>query len=333
MRINKEKLKKLAIMNQEPFLYDWIDIATIQTMQKGIAAISKSVLYLSDSFFGLPEKEQIGVLYHEILHRVYNHHNRTQQPNRKKANVAQDIIINETLELNNYTLPQFGVFRRTLNVPTNLRTSQEIYDWLPESSISLANMTEVEMEDQDNDESSEQIEIERNIDDMLSDKAIRTRKNIKLEDPIPWDLDLEINIGRLIKRELGRNWQRSNRRIKIESLLLPHNYHATQIPKINLYIDTSGSMEGIIGYVVSSIEQIKNRLKQYEPNYYGFNTEIYPVNSLGELKVGGGTSFSSLVGTPDLHVIITDGELDWSFIDGQKKCIAYLVRNNKIYKK
>lgn len=352
--MNLQEIKNILIKNKEAYLYDLLSsIKVVFSTKISTMCVNKYyVMTINPNFIDkLSEKELVFCIFHEAMHLIYGHvHSKPTNP--ELANMAMDIFINEELVFIGYTCPSFGLLKKTYNVPNELYTTKEIYKWLEENlpeeekkviimvnteELSDINQTEKDYEEQESQlspEDKQDIEdIIETLRDYLEDKVKET-SNIQEEEVIPWDIDLTTEIGRLIRREIKHNYSRPAR-YEPKGIIRPCHYINTLVPKINLYIDKSGSMEENYIKVVSSLLAIKQKLKQYTPTYYVFDTSVSLIEESELLSIvpSGGTEFKNIIGLSDLHVIITDGELDFSYIDSQKNVVTYLIKNNTISKR
>lgn len=337
-------IKETILKEKEPYLYDYLisnNNIKINNNIQTFCTDNNGVIYYNENYKNtLTNKELIGVLYHEILHIAYGHI-KSSKDNHYLVNIAGDIFINEELKQLNYKLPKGALYKTTYKVPDDKNTAEEIYQWLnknlnkqQKNKIKLVyGQQEKDKKAVINEKTLNKEQDKKIIKKILSDLESKRFDNhkIKTEDPIKWDIDLTTRIGRLIKRVEEKNYLRPPRR-EVKGLLMPNYKKSVCAPKINLYIDKSGSMQTDLPIVISSLLKIKNKLKQFIPTYYFFDTEIVMVNEsdLTTVCAGGGTMFTELKGDADLHIIITDGELDFNYLDKQQNAIVYLIKNNEI---
>jgi len=339
-----EKIKKTLLEKKEAYIYDYftntkkVFSEKIQTM----GVDRNGSLYISPTFVEkLSDDELVGVLYHEALHIVYGH-NVSKKDNHYLINVAGDIFINEQIISIGMVLPKGVCLKSTFNVPDYINTCSEIYTWLEqnltdEQKQKLSNQNKSELEKLEDlfenapEELKKEIsEIIKEFSNKMSEKINKTLK-VTPEQPVKWDIDLTSEVGRLIKRTHERNYRRPAR-YEPKGIIRPNFKKNIHVPKINMYVDKSGSMQGIFGVVVASLKEVKQKLKSYIPTYYVFDTEITEVKpeDLENIEASGGTVFSEIKGNADLHIIITDGELDYNYIDSNKNIIVYEIKNNEI---
>ncbi len=334
---------QILLDENEALLYDWLYFCPPKyTSEIPTMAVNKNKqLFINEKFVNtLTDDELVGCLYHETLHNIYGHCLAKGEP--YLVNVAGDIYINEMLH-NIYKLPKEGFFKKTFQVPDTCVTCQEIYDWLEVNlpkKVAQQLQLDYQMEEaviNENEMSNENDEVLSIVFKKIAGKLSENFNKINTNEiKISWDLDLQIEIGRLIKRDIQRNFIRPPR-VEISNIIRPANIKNIKIPKIHVYIDTSGSMETTLSIVVNALKETKKKLKEYLPKYFGFNTEIYTLDEKDieedAITCGGGTAFTQVVEGADLHVIITDGELDFDYINNRKDIIVYLCSKEQIIRK
>jgi len=113
----KEKiLKKLRakIILKEPFFSSLLQKVSFSlTSENTVSYTDEYNVYFGQSFFTLPEEQQLGVALHELLHVAFLHVTRLKQQKLQQIpwNIATDLIINETLIRDGYKLPEGSVNR------------------------------------------------------------------------------------------------------------------------------------------------------------------------------------------------------------------------------
>ena len=358
MKVNNKietNLLNVLLQQEEAILYDWLYFCPpIYTANIPTMGVDKhKQLYINPKFLGsLSTDEIIGCLYHEALHLIYEHHLSKGKP--YLVNTAGDIYINELLVKEGFKIPESAEFRYKYNIPDNIITCQEIYDWLEknlsedikiilkqeyDNEQNTYNDIETNKTETNKTETNKEVneEIVNTIFTKLAGKITEKFNKIKPADiNITWDLDLQIHIGRLIKRDVFKNYLRPPR-VEIPNLIRPAYTKNVRIPKIHVYIDTSGSMEHTLPIVIKTLQETKKKLKEYIPKYFGFNTEIYEIKEsdieTNNISCNGGTEFKKVIDGADLHIIITDGELDFKYIDSCKNVIVYLCNGETIIRK
>lgn len=161
---------------------------------------------------------------------------------------------------------------------------------------------------------------------------------------IDWKNMLKRFLGRYLKRAEVRNYNRPTRRyddILPSKVILPSMKGYVQTPKINVYLDVSGSMSGIISNVREILVEAKRYFKQYSSKYYEFDMEIYEIrkedffNSTG--ADGGGTDIKRVLNhyiqdsKADLGILITDAQDSFQdALDAIDKPTLLLTNNKEI---
>lgn len=125
---------------------------------------------------------------------------------------------------------------------------------------------------------------------------------------------LEQKFGKLIRREHKKSYVRPRREPCFQNHLPASSYRTTYLPKINIYVDVSGSMNDIPLQIMANLKALKHKLKQYIPSYYVFDTEVHPhdINS-NTINHSGGTNINNVLNysqqnPADVHVLFTDCE-------------------------
>ena len=352
------KFSLLALKFGEAGLYDWLQTLKIkETSRIPTLCVRRGQMRVNPNFWAqLKEPERLGVLLHEVLHLAFEHDS-LDLPNHKLANIAEDIVINETLISAGYTLPPGGQCREFYGIPSTLRTSREIYKFLEENGFgessnggnNNSNEGENNSDDEENSNSSDKSSDTKNSDlDSGSEKDNEPREESGKENPIikeiineiaegicekarvkktvlqlptvfPWEQILLSEVGRLIRRNQEGSYSRPARFRSSDKILRKGLRSTKSCPKVNFYIDCSGSMESCLATVAGKILAIKSRLKDFSPTYWGFADNGPFKMDFDNLECGGGTKFDKFVEDADLQIIITDGEFDFNFLESYKK--------------
>lgn len=336
----KEEIKKILIENKEAYLYDFISqVEVIENNNIPTCCINvNGNIYFNKKFYnGLTASNLIFILYHELMHLIYEHHC-TKKTNHYLVNVAGDIFINEELLSIGYIPTKGSLIKRVYNIPDYIYTAEEIYQWLDKNlpdeeknKLQIQNEEEIANDELINEEEIVNDELQKILSKIKSNIQKKKKVDIQVASPVKWDIDLRGEIGRLIKRVNEKNYRRPAR-YEPKGIIRP-NYNTTILqPKINIYIDKSGSMKEDLPIMIASIKEIKSKLKDYIPTYYAFDTETIKIeeNELDKICADGGTIFNSIIGNADLHIIITDGALEMDYINSIKNIILYKIHNNTI---
>jgi hypothetical protein len=180
------------------------------------------------------------------------------------------------------------------------------------------------------EEADARIEDENAIQDKLVDieneissnrrraaEANRNKRVVKVD----WKTLLNQFLGKHLVKRRGRNWRRPSKRyshVLPSNVFLPDSKVTDYKPRINLYLDISGSMHHIIADVRGALLEAEHYFKKYKTNYHEFDTKIYPLDkevfhtNLG--AEGGGTDIKKVIehyrtdNSADLGIIVTDAE-------------------------
>jgi predicted metal-dependent peptidase len=347
MRLFKP-FQALALRFGEATLFDMLDILKISedTRIPTMAVSQNNRLYYNPQWIKqLSEPELLATLLHEMLHIAFEHTKPVDvKTDKDLLNIAQDIIINELLRDLQYSLPKCGYFRETFGVPAHLKIHRDIYNWLLENIppkeklkiklnfdqlMDLLDKLDAEKDQEDTGQNKIDVVLNTRLTKEQSEKlreklgklasglldSCETRRVVcQPATPFAWHKKLQSEIGRLISPEILYTFTKIPRHKMSGNILRKGLDHGTTIPKINIYVDTSGSMQNKIGFVITKLKQIKSSLKRYKPTYYGFNTETYLLD-LEYPSCGGGTAFTAFRDGADLQIIITDGEMDLNFLN------------------
>ena len=132
------ELKKEAIINGETLLLPVLTSA-IATDEIETMGTTGTRLYINPSWARkIGVKKAFGVLIHEILHDIYQHHKAPWaqyvqddlvSPTvwRELTNIAMDVIINDRVLKMGYQLPEEGAFRDKLGIPKEHTTSMQVF--------------------------------------------------------------------------------------------------------------------------------------------------------------------------------------------------------------
>lgn len=137
-----DKLKRIRVQLQRknPF-FAYLSLSLSLIEKKDLATMGVDInsnLYYNPEFVDkLDEKELMGVMIHEILHLTLLHLIRGKDKNHIICNIADDIVVNQLLKDNNFSLPdgclwsneqnEITIFGKVIK-DTNKKTSEEIYD-------------------------------------------------------------------------------------------------------------------------------------------------------------------------------------------------------------
>jgi len=280
-------------------------------------------------------EECLFVAAHEYYHIIYDHVRRGQMAgyNGRIHNVACDAIINEHLVaylgLKRPSKEIGGIFRDDPlfeGMPDTCDTSDKIYAWLVRNSKHPQDGDDMgDMQGSEKEADADPHDAQRNRADRLAegccDKKASKEINIVLgRDDRPNDGDdwidlltaIRINSGRLVRREIAHNYSRPSRREEPAGVCLPASRHIVAMPRVDVYIDVSGSMGEAPLAIFSGIRSILSHMAIYRPRFFAFNTRIRTIDiKASRFEMGGGTDIKKVLDKistdkADLAIVITD---------------------------
>jgi predicted metal-dependent peptidase len=110
-----------------------LPIVITSKLPQGVAAAvdERGRIYLDEArCSAMPVRQLSGVVTHEILHFVLDHFGRLDNRDRMQWNVAADVLINEMVRAFGFDLPDGLCERGPMGVPADLRSAEAVYDWL-----------------------------------------------------------------------------------------------------------------------------------------------------------------------------------------------------------
>lgn len=325
-----------CIENEEARLYDFVASCNVIVSDDipTMGVDNKARLYVNPDFYQNNVEHIIGLLLHESLHIFFDHVNRDYE-NKEVANVAMDIIINDLVFSRGYTLPEPACTYEAFNVPNNLKTTDEVYEYLLENNIECGNSLShdtPETDDSDGDiESIEKIS-EIIANDVTYEKQLASEKEHALPKKSYLIESINMILGKILEPEFNRSYARPPR-FQMDNILMPASRAITRKPCISIYLDTSGSMFGEnIEKALGILNDINGVLKQYSLKRYVFDTKTEEVESYDEVFTGGGTEFNKFHETDnsDVVLIITDCEFSFDFLSShnRKKVIVISMEDS-----
>ena len=324
----------------------------VQTM----ATDGEHIYYCEDFVNKLTVQELMGVMAHEILHIVYEHHLRLGNREHGRFNKAGDYCINEILEKNKFTLPSC----RLRDPNFDEMSADEIYNKLPQDQNggggndpggcgSVIQPTK-------NGKQLSKTEIDK-LSSQIKQKIIQAANTAKNYGTLPAGLERKINeiinprvdcwaiLEQFIQKTAKNDFRTlpPNRRYVPFGLYLP-SLISDELPEIAITIDTSGS---IIQEDLQSFSDAINGLKTL---YRVKLTALYCDTQINKVDIiepedlftptmvgGGGTDFKPPFKwiedngiTPTCFVYITDLECN-SFPQEPDYPVLWIIKgDNKI---
>ena len=133
-----QQVSDVAEANGDYAIIDLLPRVVFTRRISTMATNATNVFVNPDYLDTLTIQQIIGVLFHEMMHDLYGHHTlpwaiynsssgMSQKGYHDLVNIAMDIVINDVVRDNGYSLPQDGAFREKFDIPDDVRTSHEIF--------------------------------------------------------------------------------------------------------------------------------------------------------------------------------------------------------------
>lgn len=311
---------------------------------------------------GVSARDALFIAAHEYYHIVYDHIRRGRAKGFDPVlyNVAGDLIINthltEVVGLEKPSDNIGGIFRDNPlfdGMPDKFNTSEKVYSWLVENNknpnasdlmgdlvFSDEGLTQEDeqqiaahqrLEEKDaRDAKNRGEKYSREIFDVLGHKTADGES-----DWIDILTALKIESGRLVRRQIERNYSRPPRRREPKGVILPAARHTVQTPRVDVYIDVSGSMGEDPLTIFQGLKSILSAMSVYRPRFYTFNTGIKMVDIKSDrFSIGGGTDIKKVLlkireDRADLAIVITDCQDNISPKDFEHNTVV--VSNNETF--
>ena len=322
----------------------WTEIFFSMTVREGTAeegfetaATDGRSLWINRDFFTkLSLDEQVGLIAHELGHKIFLHPSRRGHREAGLWNIACDFVINALLKDNGFVLPQGGLYDPKYAgwsaeaVYSDLLQQRKDGGGEPQMPAGYADLRVP---------TGTPEQIARHEDEVkaLVERAVANAKamgNVPagIEAGIvvahralqePWYNHLHRYMQALANSEY--NWAKLNRRaLKSHGVFAPL-HQSEALGTVALFIDTSGSCFGRAAQAnfAGHLNAILAEAKPQKVRVYYFDTKVYPGEEIeaGTLdmtlqpKGGGGTDFSPLFDQldeddvyPDVAIVLTDME-------------------------
>jgi predicted metal-dependent peptidase len=321
---------RLASINGLYRIAERIKKVEVGVSPSGTAHTDGSKIVIDEKFLDtLQLKEILFVVAHEYYHIIYDHIRRGRDLNRRVYNIAGDVIINEHLVSMGFEKIPFGIYLDNKifeGMPPQCDTSMKIYQWLMDNKVEqitddmdMGDLTEDKEADADPQDAL-QNSVDRKFESMgkKASKELEDTLGVQKKDSdVQW-MDLltamRIESGRLVERQIQHNYRRPSRRPEFPGVILPSSRHTTEVPKIDVYIDVSGSMGDNPVTIFAGLKSILAHMSVYKPTFYTFNTDIQKIDIRSDsFYCGGGTDIGKVISKiktekPDLSILITDCE-------------------------
>lgn len=267
-------------------------------------------------FEDLEYHEKMTVIYHEILHFIFDHQHRRKERDLKRWNIAGDLEINSLLQQHLMRLPDFSLLPKIFNLPPN-----QLAEWYYEK-ITLDTKSTTCFEGEIPEELEAEIEkvkeeIQKEPGDGTLEKIVKMQiTSIKKKKNLERTLQTFFN-----KPTYTYDWKRkSNRIIADERAFLPKLILKNEKIEAIIALDASASVsdedfEMFISVLRSTLKNLKFKLEIIQ-----FDTEIKECKTITKVDeidkierlLSGGTSFDKVIDYANKQkkdiIILTDGE-------------------------
>jgi len=312
-----EKLIRVAVIEGNLTMAKLIRL--LQPMDGGLAATDGNAIYVSDKFWELPLDQQYFIVNHEFLHIILNHVERSKGKDKYIYNLAGDVIVNDLLCKRGRRMPKGAITYKSLEVPSDFKTTEQIYDYLLKNAKNLDPNPDFNQDLTKDIKEKANKEVTQEIKKLADTEINQSYKNAAiLEKIIPptqdirqvsWFDKLIVEIGRLALKTNEKTYSRPPR-VEVKGCIMRGGYIKQYIPKINIIIDVSSSMGDEPLKIAAKINAAKQKLKIFLPKYFWLNTFFGEITDISKIPLGGGTDLSNVlkISGADLNVLITDCE-------------------------
>lgn len=305
------------------------------------ACTDSRTLWLNREFFEkLSLDEQMGLIAHEVCHKIFLHPTRRGMREPGLANVAMDLAINPILIDNGFKLPAGGLnepkykgwlFERIYSDLKDEREKQGGGGGKPDPSAPWEDVIEPEGMTADEKAALEE-ETKAIVERAAANAMAMGRAPAGIAQGLtqaykaaaePWHNHLHRYMQALSQSTYS--WARINRRALLtHGVFAPHHY-SEALGDVVVFVDTSGSCYEAAQQVrfAEHLNAILSECKPQRTWLYYFDTRVYPGEEIepGQLEIqtnpkgGGGTSFEPLFErldedgiVPDVCIVLTDME-------------------------
>lgn len=331
------------LRKKSPHIFALLDLCDISISKKIDTACiyfenKRFKILISENFYTLDVINLAAIVEHEILHLLFDHLFDDTLKDKKIANIAQDAIINDLIDIfKNNSCDKILDSRVKLSkinssFSTAYNTSRDVYDYLLQNKEKMQDFNTL-------DDHSTWENIQENISQVDSQIIKETLKSKIKENQEKFkslnskDLDIVIKnalkveynfkalfencLKKSLKSDIKKSWKKLNRRLGNSSKGIKKAIK----PKILLLVDTSGSMvnESILSKINYQIDYLA---KHYDFELCFGDTKLQGHEVIKKskkvnltFKGGGGTNLNFYhdllkINTYDLIVFDTDGYIE-----------------------
>ena len=346
-KLDRVKIKFLMDIKSAFIASCLFDVAISIDKDTPTACITTTELKFGEDFIrDMEDPPLLGLLAHEIWHNVLGHNARVNDIvttygedsfQLEAWQIATDVAVNTILEDADYTLPEGGVMFSSVSpkYPKLKRgmSAEEIYSILLEDPTKMPSMPQsgdlggkgegdtrsTDRILQDAEHKAMSVSQEVGIGSLPS--YLQTRISELMNPPIPWQTHL-MHLANSIS-QTDYSYLRPNYRHLEEGVIIPSLYEPC-VDDINLYVDTSGSIYGDIGKLISAINALRIQLNPQLIRITSWDTQLHNVQEFDESRVltdyvvegGGGTIIDPVLeriiaNNETISIILTDGAFNY----------------------
>lgn len=316
------------VMNKEwrwsPILVK-IRIVEDENISTACIELDKLIIRINPKFWEeIDDDQRRFVIYHEILHMLFEHDTRGQGKNSSKWNIATDCEINSFLKLrNNMKLISGVIIPSMFGLPDN-ELAEFYYDKIPENKGSAP---EEHFKGKLSDDARDTVRKIRGeiLNEIRRKQSYGTSNTIEA---LISFVELKKITSERLRRELERflvekdeiDWMRQSRRVNAKGFYLPRNRDIERIEAI-VGIDSSGSISHEdFRFFLEVLRGTLSKFRFFEVEIIQFDVNIKQcgiynrIDKLSEIKrvFSGDTSFDKIIRYANKKgkklIIFTDGD-------------------------
>lgn len=296
----------------------------------------RDVTYGSEFVAGLSDAELNGLILHENLHKVYQHHwlwKHLWKDDARLANMAADYVINcEIMALSRahsrlVALPEGGLYAPRFEG----MDTQQVFTILKQEGAGGRSMDEHDFEDLDE---AAQVQAAKEIDQAVRQGKLLAGKQGGdvprgveglLQPKVDWRQQLQEFMTEVASGRDDTTWRRPNRRWLAQDMYMPSPVAVSMGPLV-VGVDTSGSISkelvsaflselvGVCNAVCPEVLHVLDVDAKVAQHRVFAQDQLHEVANITEFKGGGGTDMRAIfeyVETNNLRpaavIVLTDG--------------------------
>ena len=299
----------------------------------------RDVMYGSAFVAKLSDPELVGLILHENLHKVYQHHwlwKHLWKEDARLANMAADYVINcEIVTLSqgypqHIALPEGGLYdERFVGMST-----QQVFDILKQEGAGGESLDEHNFDELDEET---QTQVAKEIDQAVRQGKLLASKRggdvsrgieALTQPKVDWREQLREFMTEATSGHDDSTWRRPNRRWLAQDMYMPSAVAVAMGPVVFVG-DTSGSMQELVSMILSEVVGVCNTVKPEVLHLLEVDSKVakhsifsredlHNVGLISEFHGGGGTDMRTAFAyidenhiKPEVVIVCTDGYTPW----------------------